>query len=178
MSKNPPDEPGSPSDRFHPCRVANTTSNVQIPLNRFQSGPTSDLSLAIGNIQGARDGCYHPEGSQAQAYQSPYSQPRNYQHQNYQSPCSSVDGPQVSAATKGDARGSSRPMVKARSKWTREDDTLLIKLRGENMKWEDIAKEFPGRSAISCRLHYQNYLEKGVKWSEDKKDDLARASHQ
>ncbi|KAG7103207.1 hypothetical protein HYQ44_017295 [Verticillium longisporum] len=42
------------------------------------------------------------------------------------------------------------------------------------MKWEDISKRLPGRSAISCRLHYQNYLERRSEWDEEKKTKLAR----
>ena len=42
------------------------------------------------------------------------------------------------------------------------------------MKWEDISKHLPGRSAISCRLHYQNYLERRSEWDEDRKNKLAR----
>ncbi|KAF2844733.1 hypothetical protein T440DRAFT_547130 [Plenodomus tracheiphilus IPT5] len=42
------------------------------------------------------------------------------------------------------------------------------------MKWDDIAKRVPGRSSISCRLRYQNYLEKRAIWDEEKKNKLAR----
>ena len=42
------------------------------------------------------------------------------------------------------------------------------------MKWEDISKNLPGRSAISCRLHYQNYLERRSEWDEERKNKLAR----
>jgi hypothetical protein len=42
------------------------------------------------------------------------------------------------------------------------------------MKWDDIAKRLPGRSSISCRLRYQNYLEKRAIWDEEKKNRLAR----
>lgn len=42
------------------------------------------------------------------------------------------------------------------------------------MKWEDISEQLPGRSAISCRLHYQNYLERRSEWDEDRKNKLAR----
>lgn len=47
--------------------------------------------------------------------------------------------------------------AKKQSKWSPEEDALIIDLRGRGMKWEDISKQLPGRSAISCRLHYQNY---------------------
>ncbi|OJD15172.1 hypothetical protein ACJ73_09002, partial [Blastomyces percursus] len=39
--------------------------------------------------------------------------------------------------------------------------------------WEDISEKLPGRSAMSCRLHYQNYLERRGEWSEDLKTKLA-----
>lgn len=42
------------------------------------------------------------------------------------------------------------------------------------MKWDEISKQLPGRSAISCRLHYQNYLERRSEWDEDRKNKLAR----
>jgi hypothetical protein len=42
------------------------------------------------------------------------------------------------------------------------------------MKWEDISKKLRGRSAISCRLHYQNYLERRSEWDEEKRNRLAR----
>ncbi|PSN58611.1 hypothetical protein BS50DRAFT_648149 [Corynespora cassiicola Philippines] len=63
--------------------------------------------------------------------------------------------------------------AKKQSKWTTEEDNLTIELRGQRMKWDDIAKRLPGRSSISCRLRYQNYLEKRAVWDEEKKDKLA-----
>jgi hypothetical protein len=64
--------------------------------------------------------------------------------------------------------------AKKQSKWTPEEDALIIELRGSGMKWEDISKRLPGRSAISCRLHYQNYLERRSEWDEERKNRLAR----
>lgn len=63
--------------------------------------------------------------------------------------------------------------AKKQSKWTSEEDNLTIELRGQGMKWDDIAKRLPGRSYISCRLRYQNYLEKRAVWDEEKKNKLA-----
>ena len=75
-------------------------------------------------------------------------------------------------------RASSPPIqpspAKRQSKWTPEEDAIIIELRGSGMKWEDISKRLPGRSAISCRLHYQNYLERRSEWDEEKKNRLAR----
>jgi hypothetical protein len=64
--------------------------------------------------------------------------------------------------------------AKKTTKWTQEEDELTVELRGAGMKWEDISKRIPGRSAISCRLRYQNYLEKRAHWDEEKKNKLAR----
>lgn len=64
--------------------------------------------------------------------------------------------------------------AKKQSKWSAEEDALIIDLRGGGMKWEDISKRLPGRSAISCRLHYQNYLERRSEWDEERKNKLAR----
>lgn len=64
--------------------------------------------------------------------------------------------------------------AKKQSKWSSDEDALIIHLRGSGMKWEDISKQLPGRSAISCRLHYQNYLERKSEWDEERKNKLAR----
>lgn len=64
--------------------------------------------------------------------------------------------------------------AKKQSKWSPEEDAIIIDLRGSGMKWEDISKRLPGRSAISCRLHYQNYLERRSEWDEERKNKLAR----
>jgi hypothetical protein len=64
--------------------------------------------------------------------------------------------------------------AKKQSKWSPDEDALIIELRGSGMKWEDISKRLPGRSAISCRLHYQNYLERRSEWDEERKNKLAR----
>ena len=42
------------------------------------------------------------------------------------------------------------------------------------MKWDEIAAHLPGRSMTSCRLHYQNYLERKCPWDEEKSNKLAR----
>lgn len=64
--------------------------------------------------------------------------------------------------------------AKKQSKWSPDEDALIIELRGSGMKWDDISKRLPGRSAISCRLHYQNYLERRSEWDEERKNKLAR----
>ncbi|KAK4240288.1 snRNA-activating protein complex subunit 4 [Achaetomium macrosporum] len=64
--------------------------------------------------------------------------------------------------------------ARKQSKWSAEEDALIIELRGSGMKWDDISKRLPGRSSISCRLHYQNYLERRSEWDEERKNRLAR----
>ena len=66
------------------------------------------------------------------------------------------------------------PAKKKQSKWTADEDASIIELRGNGMKWEDISRHLPGRSAISCRLRFQNYLERRSEWDEEKKNKLAR----
>ncbi|KAF8426657.1 hypothetical protein EV426DRAFT_702260 [Tirmania nivea] len=63
--------------------------------------------------------------------------------------------------------------AKRQSKWTPQEDALIIQLRGMGKKWDDISKALPGRSPISCRLHYQNYLERRPEWDEGQKNLLA-----
>ena len=73
-----------------------------------------------------------------------------------------------------DEKSDSPPKKNTHTKWSRAEDAKVIHLRGKGMKWEDIAKEIPGRSHIACRLHFQNYLERRCEWDEEKKDRLAR----
>lgn len=65
-------------------------------------------------------------------------------------------------------------LSKNKRKWSPEEDTLLIDLRGKEAKWEDISRRLPGRSPLGCRLHYQNYLERRSVWNEERKDVLAK----
>jgi len=66
------------------------------------------------------------------------------------------------------------PDQKRQKKWTARENALLVSLRGANVKWGDISKQIPGRSNTSCRLRYQNYVEKDTAWTDEKKDKLAR----
>lgn len=69
---------------------------------------------------------------------------------------------------------SSEVPAKKQSKWTDDENRKIIHLRGNNEKWETISQQLPGRSAISCRLHYQNFLERRPEWDEEKKNKMAR----
>jgi hypothetical protein len=63
--------------------------------------------------------------------------------------------------------------AKKPSQWTLDEDKFVIMLRDKGTIWKDIAKQLPGRSDISCRLHYQNYLVKWVDWNEAEMNKLA-----
>jgi len=82
------------------------------------------------------------------------------------------DEPSSPALTPVEEQSSALTPVK-KSRWSEEENTLIIDLRGNGMKWGDISKRLSGRSATSCRLHYQNYLERR-EWDDEKKDRLAR----
>jgi hypothetical protein len=60
---------------------------------------------------------------------------------------------------------------KYRTKWSSEEDATIIRQREGGKRWKDISLQLPGRSAMACRLRYQNYLEK----TEDAKNKLASA---
>ncbi|KFX92451.1 hypothetical protein O988_07274 [Pseudogymnoascus sp. VKM F-3808] len=97
-------------------------------------------------------------------------------------PITTTEGATSHPAAQASGSGGKRSMpahpsetpAKKQSKWSQEEDALIIDLRGGGMKWEDISKRLPGRSAISCRLHYQNYLERRSEWDEERKNKLAR----
>lgn len=101
------------------------------------------------------------------------SSPQPCQLESYQHPAS-----QVSSIThKGTASVKPLPgdsSAKKGEKCTPEEDALNVKLRRTGMKWEDISKRLPGRSATSCRLRYQNYSENRPDWDEEEKTKLAR----
>ncbi|KAL8841759.1 MAG: hypothetical protein Q9170_000792 [Blastenia crenularia] len=63
---------------------------------------------------------------------------------------------------------------KSTRQWSEADSDLLLRLRGDHMKWDDVAKHFPGRTNTACRLRYQNYLERKYSWTDEKKAKLAR----
>lgn len=60
-----------------------------------------------------------------------------------------------------------------KNKWSAAEDDIILTLRGEGLKWEEIAAHLPDRSAMSCRVRYQNFLERRPLWYDEKKDKLA-----
>ena len=109
-------------------------------------------------------------------------EPLVVQSSSHQLPNIQEEAPDTATATSPSVTGkrpateapAGQPGSKRQSKWSAEEDALIIELRGQGMKWDHISKRLPGRSPISCRLHYQNYLERRSEWDEDKKNKLAR----
>lgn len=64
--------------------------------------------------------------------------------------------------------------LKKRLCWTKSENDTISQLRGSGMSWKDISKQLPGRTATSCRLHQQNYLNSRSKWNEEKRTRLVR----
>ena len=63
--------------------------------------------------------------------------------------------------------------AKRKKQWTLEEDTLIVRYRGSGEKWVEISKRLRERSAMSCRLRYQNFLERRQHWDEADKNRLA-----
>ncbi|KAL9586597.1 MAG: hypothetical protein Q9212_000792 [Teloschistes hypoglaucus] len=59
-------------------------------------------------------------------------------------------------------------------KWSDAESEELVKLRGQNIIWDDIARRLPNRTPTACRLRYQNYMERQYNWTDEKKEKLAR----
>lgn len=107
--------------------------------------------------------------------QNPVSPPRvpTEQQQRPLTP-SHILRPGALASRQTDSHRMPGKRARRQSKWTQAEDERMIELRGSGMKWEDISRNLPGRSSISCRLHYQNYLERRSEWDEDRRDKLAQ----
>ncbi|KAL2372001.1 hypothetical protein RJ035_005779 [Blastomyces gilchristii] len=83
-------------------------------------------------------------------------------------------GDQLTTTFSSEMPPGDRTAKKHWAKWSAEEDECIIRLRGSGTKWKDVSARLPGRSHISCRLRYQNYLEKGCNWDENQKTKLAR----
>ncbi|KAK3169303.1 hypothetical protein OEA41_008686 [Lepraria neglecta] len=67
--------------------------------------------------------------------------------------------------------------AKKRFRWSDAEDAEITRLKDSGMTWEDISKKLRGRSAISCRSHYQNLerrSEKKQEWDEKKRNKPGR----
>ncbi len=158
---------------------SHTTASVYAPPGSVLGGPVAALP-AFSSIDQRPDPYGYGQGDLLAP--RPYRQP--YPGQSVggagflggiptSAPAAAVSSiPSKRAAPASSLTGESP--AKKLSKWSPEEDALNVELRGGGMKWEDISKRLPGRSAISCRLRYQNYIERRAEWDEEKKNKLAR----
>ena len=68
--------------------------------------------------------------------------------------------------------------AKKQSRWSLEEDTLLLELRGKHMGWKYISSRL-NRSCSSCRQRYHIHLKEDecdelFEWDEERKNELAR----
>ena len=151
------------------------STSVPVPTTSLlaRPGPPSHRTSNSSTISTSTGSVFQPISSQNPQYSS-QAPPQT----NTGSAQPSINIPQpASISSKRPPPSQPHPSAspaKKQSKWTPSEDALIIDLRGSGMKWEDISKRLPGRSAISCRLHYQNYLERRSEWDEEKKNRLAR----
>jgi hypothetical protein len=103
-----------------------------------------------------------------------YTHPAYFQAGSNQRMSESVSSPSHSQKRASLGTHPMEQPAKKQSKWSQDENRLIIQLRGENMKWEEISKRLLGRSAISCRLHYQNFLERKAEWTDEREAKLAR----
>lgn len=166
--------PTLPSPR--PSPPSSSSSPTQGPGD-FPSGVPPE-----GSYHGNFNISLHPYPPPHQApleplYPQPYHQPTTYVRTPSQSP--QLPNPAAVTRSPGEPSGSAETGLppepsRKQSKWTPAEDKIIVRLRGQGMKWGEISKQLPGRSDISCRLHYQNYIEKKTQWDEPQKDKLAR----
>lgn len=170
---------GSPSPPSRTTPAPQVSRSISVPSNRTHLSANPSPSST----------------STASYYSVPTAPPNSYDHRRQQSRDLQPQPPRLSttsravfeqnpnlnpaavAPAKRRLRNDDRPdgsPAKKSSKWSPTEDAEIIRLRGSGMKWEDISKRLPGRSNISCRLHYQNYLERRSEWDEEKRDKLAR----
>lgn len=152
--------PPAPGTNQAPSFSRSTSVSSTRPLYPLVSSPsastTSQASTATASAVSV--GAQEPTGRSAPPVQAPASAP-------------------LGSSSKRPPPIAPHPLAtpaKKQSKWSQQENELIINLRGTGMKWEDISRNLPGRSAISCRLHYQNYLERKCEWDEEKKNKLAR----
>ena len=166
--------PSPPPPNSHPP----VSRSISVPSSGSQHPVVSSPSTSTASqfsTSTAPPNAYHA------APQPPSQQQQLLQINSQRRPGHTLPAPALASAAAVSKRPpptnthpSASPAKKHNSKWSPDEDALIISLRGSGMKWEDISKRLPGRSVIACRLHYQNYLERRTPWDDEKKDKLAR----
>ena len=169
--------PSPPSRIIQPPPISRSISipSTQVHLHTLPSpSPTSTASQHSASTSATNLSSQYQLQQPQQAPSQPICLSKTSQAVFEQNPNLNPAAP---PPTKRPLPSDERPLgspAKKQSKWSPAEDAEIIRLRGSGMKWEDISKKLRGRSAISCRLHYQNYLERRSEWDEEKRNRLAR----
>lgn len=172
------DESPSPQHSTTKSSAFSPTSSLTSPHTQYSHTPSSPASCSLSHYSASTAppnpfGRQPVPGSQQLPSQPPPPLSNTAQAVFQQNPGLN---PAAASAKRPPPNGNPASVSpnKTRGKWTPAEDAKIIVLRGRGMKWDDISLEIPGRSSISCRLHYQNYLEKRADWDEEQRNKLAR----
>ena len=169
-----------PSSSFKPAQSSafSRSNSITSPLSQYSHPPSSPASGSLSQYSSntAAPNPFAPQpvhGSQQLPAQPPPPLSNTTQAVFQQNPGLNPAAASARRPPPSGSRTSSSP-TRTKGKWTPAEDAKITVLRGRGMKWDDISLEIPGRSSISCRLHYQNYLEKRADWDEEQRNKLAR----
>ncbi|KAL8866826.1 MAG: hypothetical protein Q9174_006058, partial [Haloplaca sp. 1 TL-2023] len=168
----------SPTAKLDISRIVRPSPSPSPPPPSTTSLPPISQAFPISSNEPGPPGCTSPTGSVAHS-QSGRVLPRgsftSTRHGSTGSqasvPATTASGKRVASTSPLESRHANK---KPTRQWSEADSEELLRLRGANMKWDDIARRFPSRTATACRLRYQNYLERKHNWTEEKKSRLAR----
>lgn len=167
------------SHEKHSCAISPTTSFEDVDISLTHSGRREIQYIPIAKTGSAEVSDQNAE----------YLTKRPLNHESAIPEISLLrtpEGKKVNHSTNSAAASSSIPAKwisetqacpsepKSKPRWLPTEDSNIVQLRRTGMTWEDMSKQLPGRSAISCRLRYQNYLERRSEWDDDRKNKLAR----
>ena len=159
-----------------PPSTTTAPASSHLPLSRSISVPAPISTLpAPDSPAPSTTSQYSTATAPPNTFHAPGA-PQQYPPQQPIQPAISAPHPLASHGQGSTATGR-RPSpspAKKQSKWSAEEDALITELRGGGMKWEEISRHLPGRSPISCRLHFQNYIERRGDWDQEEVTRLAR----
>ena len=169
--------PSSPA-RTAQSSTFSRSSSLASPHTQYSHTPSSPASCSVAHYSTgtAAPNLFGPQpvhGSQQVPSQPPPPLSNTAQAVFLQNPGLNPAAASAKRPPPNGNRTSGSPS-RTKGKWTTAENARIIVLRGRGMKWDDISHEIPGRSSISCRLHYQNYLEKRADWGEEQRNKLAR----
>jgi hypothetical protein len=143
------------------------SSNISIKGNNGSATSSSRSSVAASAVGKARSGSTVVNSTSIKTAQSIAIQPnsRKARRPSVVSPLTTSPPPYFNA--------SSRP---SKSKFTEEDDTLLIELKEHSkMSWRQIAEHFNGRTPGALQVRYCTKLKARTPWTEEDLENLKAA---